>query len=525
MDSSADDTGKLVHIPGLLLPAYYKPLAVTEFPWICPVRSCRRALPRLITLAGHIPASHHATTLNDNRDGTLSVLGTYTGLAKFRPPVIQSKNALGPEEPPAVEPTVQPKYRMEQAAFAGKLALAKELQSLASPISGKTVDEIMAEKARVGSPRQADEHSDSELSDLVSIPDSTVSPESEPASESGSESGESVAESGAAGALPTADKIMDRSLDDAGLNPVELETWKLIHARFTNKIIPPPQDGPLRELLAQPRRRDLVSKAPFAVNWPKDALLLIVQYNGEESPRPCHRCENQLGIFNGCVMLSQEVANALQGGVCSCVCCAWKSGNMRKCNISQILREQQAEDSGPTTTSSLPPPGDILDSYDEVVIKDADSDDEPVRPRTRQFKNALRTSTLATEDSSPLQVSQRLQDTEVDDTKTAVPRSADRTTPLSHSTKVDNRFTFEMHVIPPSTTLQLEVDLQSVRMCTLVSGKVSVKVPNEAAFRMGAQGMFKLIPGMGGEVVNMVGIDAVLHVSSLLARRRQDGDE
>ncbi|KAK3693248.1 hypothetical protein B0T22DRAFT_449282 [Podospora appendiculata] len=74
-----DESGTLVTTAGALLPPGYKTLDDPDYPWICPVRSCRKRLQTLFGLGKHFGVSHRSSSFNDNTDGTLSDLGTYPG--------------------------------------------------------------------------------------------------------------------------------------------------------------------------------------------------------------------------------------------------------------------------------------------------------------------------------------------------------------------------------------------------------------------------------------------------------------
>ncbi|KAL2257274.1 hypothetical protein VTK26DRAFT_394 [Humicola hyalothermophila] len=110
-----DEFGNRVPTAGALLPAGYQKLDHPEFPWICPVRACRKMLPTLMGLGKHFCNSHRAAQLNDNLDGTLTDLGTYAnpnaGNGKYsgsfaKPPIIVSKKAMTLAEAPMLEPTL-----------------------------------------------------------------------------------------------------------------------------------------------------------------------------------------------------------------------------------------------------------------------------------------------------------------------------------------------------------------------------------------------------------------------------------
>ncbi|KAK3985756.1 hypothetical protein QBC44DRAFT_362096 [Cladorrhinum sp. PSN332] len=69
--------GKTCKVPGVgaLFPQGYQPRVGEPEPWICPVRDCQTIFAEAFALGGHFSASHRACLLNDNRDGTMSVIG------------------------------------------------------------------------------------------------------------------------------------------------------------------------------------------------------------------------------------------------------------------------------------------------------------------------------------------------------------------------------------------------------------------------------------------------------------------
>lgn len=92
---------------GCLFPSHYKHHDNPDHRFICPVRTCRRVFPALKGLGGHFSAGHCSTTYNDNGDGTLSKLGSYTKHGPGGSPgIVISRVPLGPDEPPPVEPSI-----------------------------------------------------------------------------------------------------------------------------------------------------------------------------------------------------------------------------------------------------------------------------------------------------------------------------------------------------------------------------------------------------------------------------------
>lgn len=86
-----------------MLPPGYQQFNHPEFPWICPIRSCRELFDALFGLGKHFNISHRASRLNDNMDGTLSELGKYDSATKgdeilhggyAKPPLLVSKKPI-----------------------------------------------------------------------------------------------------------------------------------------------------------------------------------------------------------------------------------------------------------------------------------------------------------------------------------------------------------------------------------------------------------------------------------------------
>ncbi|KAK3380828.1 hypothetical protein B0H63DRAFT_474433 [Podospora didyma] len=72
-----DESGIANPTHGALLPRGYQKSSNPEFPWVCPIRSCRKMLPSMQGLGKHFCNVHRAECFNDNLDGTLTYLGLY----------------------------------------------------------------------------------------------------------------------------------------------------------------------------------------------------------------------------------------------------------------------------------------------------------------------------------------------------------------------------------------------------------------------------------------------------------------
>ncbi|KAK4221501.1 hypothetical protein QBC38DRAFT_522061 [Podospora fimiseda] len=101
-DPTATDS-EPINTKGAMLPPGYKKFDNAEFPWVCPVRSCRELFGELFGLGKHFNTSHRASRLNDNTDGTFTELGKYAVATAGdgvscggppKPPIIVSKQPM-----------------------------------------------------------------------------------------------------------------------------------------------------------------------------------------------------------------------------------------------------------------------------------------------------------------------------------------------------------------------------------------------------------------------------------------------
>ncbi|KAK0668083.1 hypothetical protein QBC41DRAFT_252909 [Cercophora samala] len=111
--------GEARRIPGAgaLFPEGYEPLISNPEPWICPIRDCQTVFPEAWALGGHFNATHRALLLNDNRDGTMSILGKrkFSDPSTGRmPALVISRQPIDPETAPPKAPPRQPGRRSKK---------------------------------------------------------------------------------------------------------------------------------------------------------------------------------------------------------------------------------------------------------------------------------------------------------------------------------------------------------------------------------------------------------------------------
>ncbi|KAI1205304.1 uncharacterized protein F4807DRAFT_471161 [Annulohypoxylon truncatum] len=103
-------SGEMQPTAGALIPQGYRLHDDPQFPWVCPVRSCRTLYAKLCGLGSHFIITHRGWLFNDNEDGTISSVGKREGVGLRMSPAIVSRMPLDPSEPPMIEPSL-PHYR------------------------------------------------------------------------------------------------------------------------------------------------------------------------------------------------------------------------------------------------------------------------------------------------------------------------------------------------------------------------------------------------------------------------------
>ncbi|KAK6212232.1 ribosomal protein L27 [Colletotrichum tabaci] len=80
---------------------------------------------------------------------------------------------------------------------------------------------------------------------------------------------------------------------------------------------------------------------------------------------------------------------------------------------------------------------------------------------------------------------------------------------------VSEDISFNVIVIKPGDSYHWPEEADKVRICSIATGKLKVKLDNAEAFLMGLNGMFKLKPGMACTVENRLYVDSVVHVTTV----------
>lgn len=239
------------------------------------MRSCRQVHKTAFSLGDHFKVTHKRFMFNDNMDGTLSVVGSYS--KRSQPgkylPVVVSRRPLDPREPPMVEPTEPTgKERFPSEAIHAKSDSESESLAPEAFVTGDIED-----PARPAGPSQ-------------------------------------VVRQGRAH-----------------------EMWQYIRPFLTNHRDSAPKGNWVQDVIHLPRVRDIkwneprIKELPYMDSHPRDITALIVQVTGVEAPTPCTACAQGRGPFSGCVRISPQASQEPRNSVLACANCYYHC-NQSKCS-------------------------------------------------------------------------------------------------------------------------------------------------------------------------------------------------
>lgn len=502
---------------------------------------------------------HRACLLNDNRDGTLSITESYSSFEAGkigRPAMITSKNALSDNAPAMAMPqrsigngNFTRVFEASQAKLqdAGHQRLRAQILDSGrdKPPSwyytlGGVSYELDMDFQDVLVAAERDNSDSSALSSPLPTPELDRDFFSAGASPSPSRQGSEEVD----GMEPGRIELLDEGGNNAELpfkDATARENWAYIrpHLRL-RKDIPP--IGHYADLLSRPRVRDMewntqprphlgnsLRRAVYKDKNPKDVACLILQITGEKAPQPCNHCAKGAGIFQGCVAVDQRSADEMQSGRVSCVNCAYKSARVHKSNSTTI---REPCDLARLLRANAGGAGARREAHGETGVEGAGSERHASGRRSGRL--VVKESVVAAEKGGVLFPNLRsraatvVEEVAFDGEDDELPADEDDELELrpealdpidsettTHRTIADGRFSFSINVVPAASTHPFEPDYERVRICSLVAGKLMVRLDGEPEFIIGHHGMFKLLPGAGGFVVNGLGVDAVLHVSSV----------
>ncbi|KAK3303700.1 uncharacterized protein B0T15DRAFT_487041 [Chaetomium strumarium] len=464
----AGESGQLVHMAGALIPVGYKlDDTYSDRQWVCPIRSCRLACKSKRSLGYHFQITHKSCTLNDNGDGTFSVVG-YS--ASDIAPRVVSRKPLDPSEGPIPEPQF-PVWSAEGCNAARQKRLV--VQSPAGPSSADESASVITGSSTAIS---------GDADRLWSYIRSRVGFRLPSSAPSGLE------------LLLRQSKLRDLNL--ARFTPPSALTPKQYAAMIIQIV---GEENPKRCSECRRHPDPLHSCVGLSVDAAKNVYGLLTT-----SARACANClfrkrDNQCSLrrYTSLLLTASEDRYAA--------------------HAPHDTFEEPGEDifgRRRSTRLSLVHDDDDADSRGESMADPA--------PRSRPRRSVLgRRSAAAWKTDPPTEADLHMESWEIADRRINV---ADE--PLAFSSayltanqtvQVTSNATFVATTIPSGRVEQFPADSTKTRICTLSSGKLRVQVGSEPEFAIGSQGIFKIDPGVACSVSNRCYLDVVLHITSLSA--------
>ncbi|KAK4098319.1 hypothetical protein N658DRAFT_499560 [Parathielavia hyrcaniae] len=258
-----DDDGSLHKTYGALIPEGYQLSTTTpQYPWICPIRTCRRIFSKVKELGRHSVRLHRGAKLHDNEDGTFSELEQtqLRGGASKQPAIVVSRGTADPSDPPPRTPSYPASVLRRRTLDTPELPMS-DLEADVDPSPSVTPSHF--------------------------VPGPTPQPD------------------GDAAALwsylqPHLIKHKDKNI------PTQGWVWSVI-------TLPRVRDLDWHS--------EWLSRNKFSDTHPRDITALIVQVTGDPAPTPCNRCSAGKGPFRSCVMMSSKAHSGPLRSILSCANC------------------------------------------------------------------------------------------------------------------------------------------------------------------------------------------------------------
>ncbi|KAK0616909.1 hypothetical protein B0T14DRAFT_568477 [Immersiella caudata] len=363
-----DENGIIQRTFGALLPKGYRKHDDPEYSYICPIRSCRSTLPTMIGLGKHFNNMHRGDCLNDNQDGTFTIVGTYANKTTDGrlsggvsiPVIVVSKGPKSLEDSPLAAPTLNSKRLKAGVKSSRKKREITQAPDPQPRISRNSVP------AMVNSDRQDDGQSAA----LLSTKARGVHPDSGINTGIGNDTSR----------RPSTGHAQTTARDPEG-------SWEHICSRLKRNIPIPDVDGAAFDHLLQlPRLRQLELDRQIDTHLDHRQLMsMLVYIVGVERPHKCTNCRSDGAPFERCVTIAKSHATALyrEKGVSrwvshSCARCLLRENKGNSCSL-----ECAPAKDGVAVWDSMKKSPATRPRDEDVVVIDTSSPEPESRPTTR----------------------------------------------------------------------------------------------------------------------------------------------
>ncbi|KAM7220454.1 hypothetical protein V8F06_004233 [Rhypophila decipiens] len=505
-----NENGELISMAGALIPEGYKcDRTFFNRPFICPVRTCRITCKLKKGLGNHFTHSHAGQTLNDNGDGTFSIVGSYLG----KDPKVVSKDPLAPDAPPIAEPQIPLSANLDPGeerlkalqADAAELASKAEAQ-VESPEPEAKSDpaglwRYITENTGLSGP-PPDHVGIRYLLKLPRVRDLVLNEEIPAALDTRQIGAILIYVTG-----KSHDKACTRCLRD-GVVPfnecvntvwIESEGYRALYGSYIRSCA---------NCLYNKRGNHCSVKAYIPTGLGiKPIKLNLGDDIGKED---YHSMENGLKRRRSERLKSPASENANSNGNNTPVNAA-----PDKASVDELLpaAKRPRRGLGLSEANGKPPElqrvSTIPDSHSPGLLEVLDPSvmgEDAEMEEWEQGPGKVLTSAAAGDSSSKELAFSSMH---------LLSAPSDSSQRQARTIQVAKGISFVATHIPSGTVHRFVPDETKLRMCTLANGKLRVTVDGEPEFAIGTHGVFKLSPGKGCRIVNRAYVDAVLHVTSV----------
>ncbi|PHH76054.1 hypothetical protein CDD80_1863 [Ophiocordyceps camponoti-rufipedis] len=425
--------------------------------YICSVRDCQTLLKSVTSLAGHFSAKHCSTTFNDNRDGTISKVGSYKN-SKLSPAVVVSRNPL----PKDAEPPVSPRTPQQWNLYNVNLSNAKR----------KLEKEQQLPVARAVKPTPSH-------------------------------------------AMVTSDIMPPVTTNE---NP--MQTISYIQSILApGHVVPTRPD--VRAMLELPQKRSLPAAfIKFHQDATISGVIYacaVAYIIGDEvkGSKACRLPPSRLS--DKCIalpsVLSDDAKRIFSKTLTTCVSCHYRSHVTRQRNTCDWVTDVSVEDAEPDQN------GDSETSQNRAVAVaqvTRTKREAPVADEERARKTVKKASRPSAERDSMVDLESwemapgRLTDEHSGENIAYSGAFLMKNSPWRVSPDLE----MQVLVALPGSRTEWTVETDKIRLCTVANGKVRVKI-GDAEFVIGPNGGFHVRPGQTWSVENRTYINATIHCISI----------
>ncbi|KAL7954377.1 hypothetical protein V8C34DRAFT_294489 [Trichoderma compactum] len=513
-----------------------------KLPYVCPVRDCRVLHQNMRALSSHFHGKHNRSLFNDNGDGTFSKVGDYVNDDGSSPGIVVSRNPLSPGAPPPAVPDYtenrkkllqllsKRSFSTSRVSVVGSALPDTSKRSLRGDASNETMEERLAKRPKttpVPLPVQA--------TSFVSPPPVVLQPVPSPL-----------------------------LIPPTPVQPLEPPMTDVL--RYLHRSLSPSQQVPARlDVLALSKYKQVRNLPGLWWEHHHNKTLDPLQYactlaylvGKAEEMNPCDRWKGLSRLSTPCVGLPPDLpaeARAVFSKSVTCIACQYQFCCYRTRNECEWASEGQDQDLGSKTEEAASQKnhrtsveeGDKAVALDDEDMSDGagtKADDHAALPQVMRRSSGLSSSTRQPEEH-PIQGSEKkstlpistaahkpspaeLAETEeMEDWEIAPGTMKDETTNTNigfsnaymsnqHPITISPGLSFNVLILKPGHTHHWPIEATKVRTCSVASGKISVKLGNDQAFKLGPNGVVVIRPGQSYMVVNRLYSDAILHCTTL----------